>query len=84
MVCHKAPIQNVYSVYYFKTCSMCIFNAVKKQSGLNFVLTHFKSQPMYVKEEMVQKTQKKKLFYNIIYMFIHIFLYIMHIYLIYI
>ena len=27
---HKAAIQNVYNVYYFKTSSMCIFNAVKK------------------------------------------------------
>ena len=27
----------VYNVFYFKTSSMCIFNAVKKQSGIGFI-----------------------------------------------
>ena len=29
-------VQNVYNVLYFKTSSMCIFNAVKNQSGIRF------------------------------------------------
>ena len=56
---YKAAVQNIYNVFYFKTSSMCIFKAVKKQSYLhnpyavverrtNFVLIHFGSQPMYV------------------------------------
>ena len=35
---HKAAVQNIYSVYYFKTWSMCIFNAVKMQSGIGFIV----------------------------------------------
>ena len=38
IVFHKAAIQNIYTVYYFKTSSMCIFNAVKKQSGIGFIV----------------------------------------------
>ena len=34
IVFHKAAINDVYNV--FKTSSMCIFNAVKKQSGMGF------------------------------------------------
>ena len=34
----KATIQNIYNVYYFKTPLMCIFNAVKKQSGIEFIV----------------------------------------------
>ena len=34
----KAAVQNIYNVYYFKTSSMCIFNAVKKQSGIGFIV----------------------------------------------
>ena len=30
-------VQNIYNVFYFKTSSMCIFNAVKKQSGIAFI-----------------------------------------------
>ena len=37
-VFHKAAIQNVYNVYYFKTSSLCIFNAIKKQSGIAFIV----------------------------------------------
>ena len=36
IVFHKAAVQNIYNVYYFKTFSMCIFNAVKKQSIIGF------------------------------------------------
>ena len=35
-VFHNAAVQNKYNVYYFKTSSMCIFNTVKKQSGIRF------------------------------------------------
>ena len=38
IVLHKAAIQNIYSVYYFKASSVCIFNAVKKQSGIGFIV----------------------------------------------
>ena len=38
IVFHKAAIQNVYNVYYFKTSSMGIFNAVKKLSGIGFMV----------------------------------------------
>ena len=31
-------VQNIYNVFYFKTLSMCIFNAVKKQSGIGFIV----------------------------------------------
>ena len=37
LVFNKATIQNVYNVYYFNTLSMCILNAVKKQSGIGFI-----------------------------------------------
>ena len=36
IVFHKAAVRNIYNVFYFKTSSMCIFNAVKKQSGMGF------------------------------------------------
>ena len=35
---HKAAVQNIYNVYYFKTLSMCIFDAVKKLSGIGFIV----------------------------------------------
>ena len=35
---YKSALQNVHKVYYFKTLSMCIFNAVKKQSGIGFIV----------------------------------------------
>ena len=35
---HKAPIQNIYNVYYFKTSWMCIFDAIIKQSGIEFIV----------------------------------------------
>ena len=38
IVFHKVAVQNIYNVYYFKTSSMCIFNAVKKQSGIGFLV----------------------------------------------
>ena len=34
---HKAAVQHIYNVYYCKTLSMCIFNAIKKQSGIGFI-----------------------------------------------
>ena len=34
----KAAIQNVYNVYYFETSSMCIFNAIKKQSDIEIIV----------------------------------------------
>ena len=34
----NAGVQNIYNVFYFKTSSMCIFNAVKKQSGIGFIV----------------------------------------------
>ena len=37
-VFHKAASQNIYSVLYFKTPSMCIFNAVKMQSSIGFIV----------------------------------------------
>ena len=38
IVSHKADIQNISNVNYFKTSLMYIFNAVKKQSGIGFVV----------------------------------------------
>ena len=38
IVFHNAAVQNIYNVFYFKTLSMCIFNAVKKQSGIRFIV----------------------------------------------
>ena len=38
IVFHKAAVLNVYNVFYFKTSSMCIFKAVKKQSGIGFIV----------------------------------------------
>ena len=38
IVFHKAAIQNVYNVYCYKMSPMCIFNAVKKQSGIGFIV----------------------------------------------
>ena len=35
---HKATIENVYNVFYFKTLSMCIFNAVKNKSGIGYIV----------------------------------------------
>ena len=37
IVFHNAAIKNIYNVFYFKTLSMCIFNTVKKQSGIRFI-----------------------------------------------
>ena len=38
IVFHNAVIQNVFDLYYFKTSPMCIFNAVKKQSGIGYIV----------------------------------------------
>ena len=38
IVFHKASVQNIYNVYYFKTLSMCIFNTVEIQSGIGFIV----------------------------------------------
>ena len=38
IVFHKATLQNIYSVYYSKTLSMCIFKAVKMQLGIGFIV----------------------------------------------
>ena len=37
-VLHNAAVQNIYNVFYIKMSSMCIFNAVKKQSGIGFIV----------------------------------------------
>ena len=37
-VFHNAALQNIYNVFYFKTSSMCIFNAVKQQSGIGLIV----------------------------------------------
>ena len=34
---HKASAQNIYNVYYFKTSSIWIFDAIEKQSGIGFI-----------------------------------------------
>ena len=38
IVFHNVTVQYIYNVFYFKTSSMCIFNAVKKQSGIGFIV----------------------------------------------
>ena len=38
IVFHKAAVQNIYNLIYFKTLSMCISNAVKKQSSIGFIV----------------------------------------------
>ena len=38
IVFHNDAVQNIYYLFYFKTSSMCIFNAVKKQSGIGFIV----------------------------------------------
>ena len=38
IVFHNAAVQNIYNVFYFKTPSMYTFNAVKKQSGIVFIV----------------------------------------------
>ena len=38
IVFYNDAIQNVYNVFYFKTSSMCNFNAIKKQSGFGFTV----------------------------------------------
>ena len=37
-VFHNAAVQNIYNVFYFKTSLMCIFNTVKKQLGIGFIV----------------------------------------------
>ena len=34
----NAAVQNLYNVFYFQTLSMCIFNAVKKQSDIGYIV----------------------------------------------
>ena len=34
----NAPLKNLYNVLYFKTLSVCIFNAVKKQTSIGFIV----------------------------------------------
>ena len=38
IVLHNAAVQNIYNVFYFKTLSMGIFKAVRKQSGMGFIV----------------------------------------------
>ena len=38
IVYHNAAVRNIYNVYIQKTSSMQIFNAVKKQSGVVFIV----------------------------------------------
>ena len=38
IVFHNSAVQNIYNVFYFKTPTMCTFNAVKKQSGIGFIV----------------------------------------------
>ena len=38
IVFHIAALQNVYNVYYFITSSICIFNAVERQSSNGFMV----------------------------------------------
>ena len=35
---HKAVVQNICNMYYFKTSSICIFEAVKEQTGIGFIV----------------------------------------------
>ena len=35
---HKASVKNIYNVYYFKPPSMYMFNTVKIQSGIGFIV----------------------------------------------
>ena len=37
-VYHKATVQNIYNVYYYKTSLMCIFNVVKMLSSIGFIV----------------------------------------------
>ena len=37
-VFYKAPLQNVYNVNYFKTPSMCIFNTIKNELRIVFMV----------------------------------------------
>ena len=38
IVSHNAGAQNIYNVFYFITSSVCIFKAVKKQSGIEVIV----------------------------------------------
>ena len=38
IVFHNVAVQNIYNVYYLKNVVMVIFNAVKKQSGIGFIV----------------------------------------------
>ena len=38
IVYHKVAVKNIYNVLYFKTQSMCISNAVKKEPGIGFIV----------------------------------------------
>ena len=38
IVFHNAAAQNLNNVFYFKILAMCIFNAVKMQSGIGFIV----------------------------------------------
>ena len=38
MMFYNDDVQNIYNVFYFETSSMYIFNAVKKQSGIGFIV----------------------------------------------
>ena len=35
---NNAAVKTIYNVFYFKTSSMCIFNAIKEQSGIGFII----------------------------------------------
>ena len=45
---HKAAVQNIYNVYDFKTLSTCIFDAVKKQSGIVFIVDAMFGNSAYI------------------------------------
>ena len=38
IVFHNAAVPNIYNVFYFKTSSVGIVDAIKKQSGIGFVV----------------------------------------------
>ena len=44
----NAAIKNIYNVLYFKTSSISIFNAVKKQSGIVFIVDALYSYLVYL------------------------------------
>ena len=35
---HNVAVQNIYNVFYIKTSLICFSNAIKKQSGIGFIV----------------------------------------------